>query len=91
MNLLLAAACMTWLLKRLQDPLTCARMKIKPTKSCSLSIHIGSEVDTDSVQVAGERIPVLAEQPTRSPGRECTADLTDKHFAAAIIALLKRD
>lgn len=89
MNLPQTAACMTQLLKRLKEPVTCAKMKIKPAKPCSLSIRMGSEVDTDSIQVAEIKIPVHAEQPTRCLGREYTADLTDKHIAAAVLAQLK--
>lgn len=55
-----------------------ARMKIKPAKSCRLSIRKGSRV-----------VPVLAEQPVRNLGREYTAELTDRHMAATIMDQLK--
>lgn len=49
-------------------------MKIKSAKSHSLSIRKGC-------RVAGERIPVLAEDQFRSLGREYTAELKDMRMA----------
>ena len=69
--------------------LSWARMRIKSAKSRSLSIRKGRQMASVSFKVAGERIPVLAEQPLRSLGREYTADLTDRHMAAAVTDQLK--
>lgn len=68
------------LLKRLEELLSWARMKIKPAKSCRISIRKGSRV-----------VPVLAEQPVRNLGREYTAEVTERHMAATITDQLKED
>lgn len=47
-------------------------------------------MDTVSFQVAEEKILVLAEQPFRGLDREYTADLIDKHMAAAVTDQLKK-
>ncbi|CAJ1061376.1 hypothetical protein ROHU_018794 [Xyrichtys novacula] len=88
-SLLQTAVCTARLLKRFEELLSWARMRIKSKKSRSLSIRKGRQMDSVSFLVAGERIPVLAEQPLRSLGREYTADLSDKHMAAAVTDQLK--
>ncbi len=60
-TLLQAAACTTRLLKRLEELLNW--VKIKPAKSCSLSIRKRIKRDTISFSVDGEEIPRLVEQP----------------------------
>ena len=83
-TLLQTAACTARLLKRLEELLTWARMKIKPPKSRSLSIRKGTRNYNIIFTVDGERIPLLAEEPVRSLGRLYTADLSDKNMASAV-------
>ena len=87
-SLLQTAACTSRLLKRLEELLNWARMKIKPAKSRSLSIRKGSRNDNIVFAVDGEKIPLLTEQSVRSLGREYTADLSDKHMAHSVITQL---
>ncbi|KAL6468408.1 hypothetical protein MHYP_G00240850 [Metynnis hypsauchen] len=79
------------LLKRFEELLGWARMRIKPSKSRSLSILKGARNDLISFAVDGERIPLLAEQPVRSLGRLYTADLSDTHMPATIMQQLTDD
>lgn len=62
MSLLATGACTAWLLKRLEEFLTWARMSIKPAKSCSFSIQKGARNNLISFTMNGENIPLLAEQ-----------------------------
>ncbi|XP_023815255.1 uncharacterized protein LOC111948071 [Oryzias latipes] len=64
-------------------------MRIKPSKSRSLSIRKGVRNDHISFTVNGERIPLLAEQPVRSLGRLYTAELSDNHMPATIMLQLR--
>jgi len=66
------------LLKRFEELLTWARMKIKPYKSRNVSIRKGGRREDISFPVDGEEIPCLTEQPVKSLGRPYTADLLDK-------------
>ena len=83
-TILQTAVCTSRLLKRLGELLTWARMKIKPTKSRSLSIRKGARNDNISFSVDGEEIPCVVDQPVQSLGRLYTADLSDKHMAASV-------
>jgi hypothetical protein len=87
-TLLQTAACTHRLLKRFEELLTWARMKIKPSKSRSVSIRKGARRDDISFTVDGEEIPRLAEQPVKSLGRLYTADLSDKNMAVSVTAQL---
>ncbi|KAF7659999.1 hypothetical protein LDENG_00290150 [Lucifuga dentata] len=84
-TLLQTAACTNRLLKRLEELLTWAWMKIKPAKSWSLSIQKGARSDNISFSVDGEKIPLLAEQSVRSLGRRYTAVLSVKHTASSFM------
>ncbi|KAL1266945.1 hypothetical protein QQF64_002620 [Cirrhinus molitorella] len=86
--LLQTAACTNRLLKRLEELLSWARMKIKPSKSRCLSIRKGVRKDNIFFSVNGEVIPRLVDQPVKSLGRLYTAELTDKHMAASVNAQL---
>ncbi|XP_057675308.1 ubiquitin carboxyl-terminal hydrolase 31-like isoform X2 [Corythoichthys intestinalis] len=57
-----------------------ARMKIKPSKSRNLSIRRGVRNDSSTFVVGGEKIPLLVEQPIKSLGRQYTAELSDKQM-----------
>ncbi|KAL7395412.1 hypothetical protein ABVT39_016252 [Epinephelus coioides] len=83
-TLLQTSACTARLLKRFEELLTWARMRIKPAKSRSLSIRKGVRTDSICFTVDSEKIPLLMDQPVRSLGRLYTADLSDKHMAASI-------
>ena len=83
-SLLQTAVCTARLLKMFEEPLGWAKMRIKPTKSRSLSIRKGPRNDLISFTVDGERITLLAEQPVRSLGRLYTAGLSDTHMPATI-------
>ncbi|KAK0153977.1 hypothetical protein N1851_003944 [Merluccius polli] len=87
-SLLQTAVCTARLLKRFEELLGWARMRIKPTKSRSLSIRKGVRNDIISFTVDGERIPLLAEQPVRSLGRLYTADLSDSHMPVTVMEQL---
>ncbi len=54
-TLLQRAACTAGLLKRLEEQLTWARIRIKPAKSRSLSIRKGVQNDNISLSVGSER------------------------------------
>ena len=88
-TLLQTAACIARLLKRLEELLAWARMKIKPQKSRSLSIRKGTRNDNIVFTVAGERIPLLAEASVRSLRRMYMADLSEKNMASAVTAQLQ--
>lgn len=87
-TLLQTAACTARLLKSLEELLGWACMKIKPTKSRSLSIQKGIRIDNICFTVDGERIPLVVEEPVRSLGRLYMADLSDKHMVSAIATQL---
>lgn len=77
------APCTRRCLKRLDELVTCTRMKIKPSKSRSLSLRKGSRND-NTIFVAGrEQIPLLVNQPIQSLGRQYNADLSDKRAGKA--------
>ncbi|KAK0138756.1 LINE-1 retrotransposable element ORF2 protein [Merluccius polli] len=83
-TILQTAACTTRLLKRIDELVGWARMKIKPSKSRSLSLRKGVRSDHTTFVAGGEEIPLLASQPIRSLGRTYTADLSDRQMAETV-------
>ena len=79
-TILETAPCTARLLKRFDELTVWARMKIKPAKSRSLSIRKGVRDDRTVFSAGGEKIPLLAEQPIRSLGREYTSELSDRQM-----------
>ncbi len=59
-------------------------MKIKPSKSRSLSIRKGVRDDRTVFTAGGEKIPLLKEQPVRSLGREYTPELSDRQMGKLV-------
>lgn len=55
-------------------------MKIKLSKSQSLSLRRGVRNENTTFVVGGEKIPLLSEQPIRSLGRQYTAELSDRQM-----------
>lgn len=76
-TVLQTAACTARLLRMLDELLKWAMMKVNSTKSRTLSIWKG---------VNGVKIPLIADQPVRSLGTLCTADLPDKHMATIMLS-----
>ena len=70
-------ACTVRLLKKLQDNIELARMKIKPSKSRSISIVKGKLSDQRFL-IGDEPIPTVSEKPVKSLGRWYDASLKDK-------------
>ncbi len=83
-TILQTAACTTRLLKRIDELVSWARMKIKPPKSRSLSIRKGVRSDKTIFVAGGEPIPLLASQPVRSLGRTYTAELSDRQMGETV-------
>ncbi|KAJ8393990.1 hypothetical protein AAFF_G00055230 [Aldrovandia affinis] len=83
-SILQTAACTTRLLKRLDELVSWARMKIKPSKSRSLSLRKGVRNGNTIFVAGGEQIPLLVTQPIQSLGRQYTAELSDKQMGKAI-------
>lgn len=70
--------------QRLDELTLWARMKIKPSKSRSLSIRKGVRSDRTVFMAGGEKIPLLAEQPIRSLGRQYTSELSDRQMGRLV-------
>ncbi|XP_077382825.1 5-azacytidine-induced protein 2 isoform X1 [Festucalex cinctus] len=87
-SLLQTAACTSRLLKRVDELTSWARMRIKPSKSRSLSLRRGVRNDNTIFVVGGEKIPLLSEQPIKSLGRQYTAELSDKQMGRTIMKQL---
>ncbi len=87
-SLLQTAACTSRLLKRMDELMLWARMKIKPSKSRSLSLRRGVRNDSTIFVVGGEKIPLLSEQPIKSLGRQYTAELSDKQMGRTVMKQL---
>ncbi|KAL2095427.1 hypothetical protein ACEWY4_010146 [Coilia grayii] len=83
-TILQTAACTARLLKRIDELVAWARMKIKPAKSRSLSLRKGVRSNRTIFVAGGEEIPLLATQPVRSLGLSYTADLSDKQMGEAV-------
>jgi len=77
-SLLQTAACTSRLLRRMDQLMSWARMKIKPSKSRSLSLRRG--VRNNSTIFVLEKITLLHEQPIKSLGRQYTTELSDKQM-----------
>ena len=71
------AACTRRLLAKLQDNIKWARMKIKPSKSRSISIVKGQLKDVRFC-IGDDPIPTVSEQPIKSLGRWYNKSLRDK-------------
>lgn len=71
------AACTRRLLGKLQENIKWARMKIKPSKSRSISIVKG-ELKNVKFLIGDDPIPTVSEQPVKSLGRWYNASLKDK-------------
>ena len=71
------AACTRRLLAKLQDNIKWARMKIKPSKSRSISIVKGHLKDVRFC-IGDDPIPTVSEQPVKSLGRWYNESLRDK-------------
>uniref|UniRef100_A0A3B1K6T8 Reverse transcriptase domain-containing protein n=1 Tax=Astyanax mexicanus TaxID=7994 RepID=A0A3B1K6T8_ASTMX len=69
--------CTRRLLGKLNDNLRLARMKVKPSKSRSVSIVKGKLIQ-ERFMMEGEVIPSILEKPIKSLGRWYTAALNDK-------------
>ena len=87
-SLLQTAPCASRLLKRMDELMSWARMKIKPAKSRSLSFRRGVRNDNPIFVAGGERIPLLSEHPIRSLGRQYTSELSDKEMGRAVLKQL---
>lgn len=61
-SLLPTAPCTARLLRRMDELMSWARMKIKPARSQSLSLRKGVRSDYTIFTVGGERIPLLADR-----------------------------
>ncbi len=83
-TILQTAACTTRLLKRIDELVGWARMKIKPAKSRSLSLRKGVRSDHTIFVTGGKGIPLLANQPVRSLGRTYSADLSDRQMGETV-------
>ncbi len=83
-SILQTAPCTARLLKRFDELTAWARLKIKPSKSRSLSIRKGVRDDRTIFTAGGEKIPLLAEQPIRSLGREYTTELSDRQMGRMV-------
>uniref|UniRef100_A0A3B4XDA6 Reverse transcriptase domain-containing protein n=1 Tax=Seriola lalandi dorsalis TaxID=1841481 RepID=A0A3B4XDA6_SERLL len=79
-TILQTAPCTTRLLKRFDELISWARMKVKAAKSRSLSIRKGVPQDKTTFVAGGEPVPQLAEKPLKSLGRQYTADLSDRQM-----------
>ena len=69
--------CTRRLLKKLQENLEWARMKIKPSKSRSISVVKG-KLSEQRFFIGEEPIPTVSEKPVKSLGRWYDANLKDK-------------
>ena len=70
-------ACTVRLLRKLQENIELACMKIKPSKSRSISIVMGKLSD-HCFHISEEPIPTVSEKPVKSLGRWHDASLKDK-------------
>lgn len=87
-SLLQTAACTSRLLKRMDQLMSWARMKIKPSKSRSLSLRRGVRNDKAIFVVRGRENPLLSEQPIKSLRRQYTAELSDKQMGRTVMKQL---
>lgn len=89
-SLLKTAAYTSRLLKRMDELMSWAQMRIKPSKSQSLSLR---RVRNDSTifVVGGEKIPLLSEWPIKSLGRKYMAEVLDKQMERTVMKQLSED
>lgn len=71
-------------LKRVDELVSWARMKIKPSRSHSLSLKKGVRGDHTIFVAGSEAIPLLANQTIHGLGRTYTADLSDRQVWQAL-------
>lgn len=88
-SLLQTATCSSQMLRRMDEQISWAWMKIQPSKSCSLSIRKGVRNENGTFVIRGEFIPLLSEQPVKCLGRQYTTELSDKQVARAVTKQLK--
>src|SRR4029434_8671217 len=67
-----------WILKALDNVATWARMKFKPKKSRSMVIRNGKVTNRFQLQVQGEVIPPIEENPIKCLGKWYDSSLKDK-------------
>ncbi|CAJ1055532.1 hypothetical protein H4Q32_028574 [Xyrichtys novacula] len=89
-SLLRMAACTSRLLKRIDKLMSWVRMRIKPSKSWSLSLRRGVRHDSTIFSVGGEKTPLLSEQPIKSLGRQYTAELTHKQMGRVVMMMMRQ-
>ncbi|XP_035862163.1 uncharacterized protein LOC118496075 [Sander lucioperca] len=76
-TLTMTKVCTVRLLRKLQENIERARMKIKPSKSRSISI-IKGKLSEHRFHIGEEPIPMVSEKPVKSLGRWYDASLKDK-------------
>ncbi|XP_057673103.1 uncharacterized protein LOC130904394 [Corythoichthys intestinalis] len=67
-----------WILRALEDVATWARMKFKPKKSRSMVIRNGKVTSKFQLQVQGETIPSIEDNPVKCLGKWYDSSLTDR-------------
>ena len=67
-----------WILKALDDVATWARMKFKPKKSRSMVIRSGKVTNRFQLQIQGETIPSIEENPIKCLGKWYDSSLKDR-------------
>lgn len=87
-GLLPTAPCKARVLKRIDELMSWAWMKIKHAKSQSLLVRIGVRNDNTIFVVGGEKIPLLAEQFIKSLGIQYMAELSVKHQGKSVLKQL---
>ena len=83
-------ACTARLLRKLQDNIELARMKIKPGKSRSIAIVKGKLSD-HRFHIGEEAIPTVSEKPVKSLGRWYDSSLKDKEQVEQLRKEVARD
>ncbi|KAJ8412584.1 hypothetical protein AAFF_G00129200 [Aldrovandia affinis] len=83
-SILQTSACIIRLLKRLDELVSWARMKIKPSKSRSLSLRKGVRKDNTIFSQVESKFCCWSHSPS-SLGRQYTAELSDKQMGKAIL------
>ncbi len=84
-SLLQTAACTSRLLSRMDELMSWAGMKIKPSKSRSLSLRREVRNESTFFIVGGEKIPFLSEQLIKSLGRQYMVEFRDKHMGRTVM------
>ncbi|XP_035685395.1 uncharacterized protein LOC118421998 [Branchiostoma floridae] len=68
-----------WMLKSLEEAATWARMKFKARKCRRLVLRKGRLTNTIQLEIQGERIPSVTEQPIKSLGKKFDKSLGDQN------------